>query len=76
MIRDEVEHYKFHENDPQVRDLLHLIQRIQKLIKVLPKNLGKQLYETKSKKLEKIRDTAMLYREEDGHVQHIPPKSS
>jgi len=70
MIRHDVEHYKFESNDPRVRDFLSLIQRVQKLLKILPKNLGKELYETKCKKLEKICDTAMLYCEEDGRVKH------
>ena len=75
-IRDDVKRYKFHVNDLQVQDFLHLIEQIQKLINFLPKNLGKQLCETKCKKLEKIHDTAMLYCEEDGRVKHLPQKSS
>lgn len=68
ILRDDIEAYKLEGNDARISAFIHLIQRIQKLIKILPKNIDKQLYKTKCKKLEKIRDTAMYYREEDGRV--------
>ena len=68
MICDEIEHYKFKSNNPRVMDFVQLTIRLTKLIKILQKNLNKQLYITKSKKLEKISDTMRMYCEEDGHV--------
>lgn len=53
-----------------MRDYLNLAQRMQRLIQFAPKMMNKQLYETKCKKLEKIRDTAIKYRDEDGLVEY------
>lgn len=68
ILRDDIEAYKLDGNDARISAFINLIQRIHKLIKILPKNMDQQLYETKCKKLEKIRDTAMCYREEDSRV--------
>ena len=69
-IRDDIDGYKRINNDKRVRDFLNMVQRLQKLIQFVPRNMNQQLYETKCKKLEKMRDTAMMYRNEDGFVEY------